>query len=133
MNTRQRRLELLNGSRRFFLVFFWPCQGSGFDRGKAMNAIVTPIKSETLVVIGNGMVGHHCVEQLIERGALAHYHVHVFGEERQRAYDRVHLSEYFGGRDAESLALGDADLYARHGVQLHLGVQVLEIDREHKE
>jgi nitrite reductase (NADH) large subunit len=98
-----------------------------------MNAIVTPIKSETLVVIGNGMVGHHCVEQLIEHGAFAHYHVHVFGEERQRAYDRVHLSEYFGGRDAESLALGAADLYARHGVHLHLGVQVLEIDRERKE
>lgn len=98
-----------------------------------MNAIVTPIKSETLVVIGNGMVGHHCVEQMIEHGALAHYHVHVFGEERQRAYDRVHLSEYFGGRDAESLALGEGDLYARHGVHLHLGVQVLEIDRERKE
>ena len=98
-----------------------------------MNAIVTPIKSETLIVIGNGMVGHHCVEQLIEQGALAQYHVHVFGEERQRAYDRVHLSEYFGGRDAESLALGEADLYARHDVQLHLGVQVLEIDRERKE
>ena len=98
-----------------------------------MNATATPIKSETLVVIGNGMVGHHCVEQLIEHGALAHYHVHVFGEERQRAYDRVHLSEYFGGRDAESLALGEADLYARHGVQLHLGVQVLDIDRERKE
>jgi len=79
------------------------------------------------------MVGHHCVEQLIEHGALAHYHVHVFGEERQRAYDRVHLSEYFGGRDAESLALGEADLYARHGVHLHLGVQVLDIDRERKE
>ena len=98
-----------------------------------MNAIVTPIKSETLIVIGNGMVGHHCVEQLIEQGALAQYHVHVFGEERQRAYDRVHLSEYFGGRDAESLALGEADLYARHDVQLHLGVQVLEIDRERKD
>lgn len=98
-----------------------------------MNATATPTKSEILVVIGNGMVGHHCVEQLIEHGALAHYHVHVFGEERQRAYDRVHLSEYFGGRDAESLALGEADLYARHGVQLHLGVQVLDIDRERKE
>ena len=98
-----------------------------------MNSIVTPIKSETLVIIGNGMVGHHCVEQLIERGALAHYDVHVFGEERQRAYDRVHLSEYFGGRDAESLALCEADLYTLHGVHLHLGVQVLEIDRQNRE
>ena len=69
-----------------------------------MNAFVAPIKKETLIIIGNGMVGHHCIEQLVEQGALAHYQVHVFGEERQRAYDRVHLSEYFGGRDAESLA-----------------------------
>ncbi|SFP89886.1 nitrite reductase large subunit NirB [Pseudomonas borbori] len=98
-----------------------------------MNSLVTPIKRDTLIVIGNGMVGHHCVEQLIEQGALDQYEVHVFGEERQRAYDRVHLSEYFGGRDAESLALGEPDLYVRHGVQLHLGVQVLEIDRENKQ
>ncbi|MDA7087332.1 nitrite reductase large subunit NirB [Pseudomonas sp. SA3-5] len=98
-----------------------------------MNSLDTPIKRETLIVIGNGMVGHHCVEQLIEQGALTRYDVQVFGEERQRAYDRVHLSEYFGGRDAESLALGEPDLYARHGVQLHLGVQVLEIDRENKQ
>lgn len=98
-----------------------------------MNAIVTPIKSEILVVIGNGMVGHHCVEQLIERGALARYQVHVYGEERQRAYDRVHLSEYFAGKDAEALALGDAGLYGRHGVHLHLGEAVREIDRERRE
>nr|WP_298116579.1 nitrite reductase large subunit NirB [uncultured Pseudomonas sp.] len=98
-----------------------------------MNSLVTPIKRETLIVIGNGMVGHHCVEQLIEQGALERYQVHVFGEERQRAYDRVHLSEYFGGRDAESLALGEPDLYSRHGVHLHLGAQVLEIDRARKE
>ncbi|MBV2135063.1 nitrite reductase large subunit NirB [Pseudomonas sp. MAP12] len=98
-----------------------------------MNSIVTPIPRETLIIIGNGMVGHHCIEQLIERGALTRYAVHVFGEEAQRAYDRVHLSEYFGGRDAESLALCAADYYADHGVQAHLGVQVLEIDRERQE
>lgn len=98
-----------------------------------MNSKVTPIKNETLVIIGNGMVGHHCVEQLTEQGALAQYQVHVFGEERQRAYDRVHLSEYFGGRDAESLAMCEADFYAQHGVHMHLGVAVLEIDRERKE
>ncbi|HAV88421.1 MAG TPA: nitrite reductase (NAD(P)H), partial [Pseudomonas sp.] len=98
-----------------------------------MNSIVTPIKRETLIIVGNGMVGHHCVEQLVERGALGRYQVHVYGEERQRAYDRVHLSEYFGGRDAESLAMCEADYYTSHGVQTHLGVQVLEIDRERRE
>ena len=97
-----------------------------------MSSTVTPLKHETLVIVGNGMVGHHCIEQLIEQDALARYDVHVFGEERQRAYDRVHLSEYFGGRDAESLAMCEADYYSRHGVQAHLGEQVLEIDRERK-
>ena len=98
-----------------------------------MNAIVTPILSETVVVIGNGMVGHHCIEQLIARGAQGRCQIHVFGEEHQRAYDRVHLSEYFGGRDANALALCDEDFYAANGVQLHLGVEVLEIDRARQE
>ncbi|WP_166359048.1 nitrite reductase large subunit NirB [Pseudomonas akapageensis] len=98
-----------------------------------MNSIVTIAHRQKLVIVGNGMVGHHCVEQLIERGALAHFEVQVFGEERQRAYDRVHLSEYFSGSDAETLALGDAQLYGMHGVRLHLGEAVLEIDREHRE
>ncbi|MBA1264631.1 nitrite reductase large subunit NirB [Stutzerimonas stutzeri] len=98
-----------------------------------MHASVLPLKSETLVIVGNGMVGHHCVEQLIARDALERYQIHVFGEEHQRAYDRVHLSEYFGGRDADALALCDAGWYADHGVQLHLGVQVLEIDRARQE
>lgn len=95
-----------------------------------MNSIVNIRHRQKLIVIGNGMVGHHCVEQLIERGALRQFDVQVFGEERQRAYDRVHLSEYFSGSDAEQLALGSADLYALHGVQLHLAEAVLEIDRE---
>ncbi|MHB0763719.1 nitrite reductase large subunit NirB [Stutzerimonas sp. NM35] len=98
-----------------------------------MHASVLPLKSETLVIVGNGMVGHHCVEQLIARDALERYQIHVFGEEHQRAYDRVHLSEYFGGRDADALALCDAGWYADHSVQLHLGVQVLEIDRARQE
>jgi nitrite reductase (NADH) large subunit len=72
--------------------------------------------TKNLIVVGNGMVGHHCVEQLIARGALDRYQLHVFSEEPMRAYDRVHLSEYFTGRDAESLALSDAALYHTPGV-----------------
>ncbi|MEG1628689.1 nitrite reductase large subunit NirB [Pseudomonas sp.] len=94
-----------------------------------MNA-ETIVQRQKLIIVGNGMVGHHCVEQLIERNALSRFEVKVFGEERQRAYDRVHLSEYFSGSDAEALALGDASLYADSGVSLHLGETVLEIDRE---
>lgn len=93
----------------------------------------TSVRRETLVIIGNGMVGHHCVARLVEQDALERFEVRVFGEERQRAYDRVHLSEYFGGRDAESLAMCEADFYAKNGVDLHLGEAVIAIDRERKE
>ena len=88
---------------------------------------------QRLIIVGNGMVGHHCVEQLIERGALARFELHVFGEERQRAYDRVHLSEYFAGSCAERLALCGQDYYVANGVQLHLGEAVVAIDRERGE
>ena len=80
-----------------------------------------------IVVIGHGMVGHCFLQALAEPG-LSGAQVTVLCEEPRAAYDRVHLSEYFSGRDAESLAMCDADYYASHGVQLHLGEAVLEID-----
>ncbi|WP_336270526.1 nitrite reductase large subunit NirB [Vreelandella arctica] len=88
---------------------------------------------EQLIIIGNGMVGHHLVEQLVDNGALERYQVTVFGEERHRAYDRVHLSEYFSGRDADSLALCEADYYDVSGVELRSGEAVIEIDRNAQE
>ncbi|MFC3281993.1 nitrite reductase large subunit NirB [Litchfieldella rifensis] len=83
-----------------------------------------------LIIIGNGMVGHHLVEQLVESGATGSYRITVFGEERHPAYDRVHLSEYFAGRDAASLALSTADYYAEHGIELCLHEAVTGIDRD---
>lgn len=44
-----------------------------------MSSTVTPLTHKKLVIVGNGMVGHHCIEQLIERGALSRYELHVFG------------------------------------------------------
>ncbi|NDL71206.1 nitrite reductase large subunit NirB [Vreelandella alkaliphila] len=89
--------------------------------------MATPTK---LIIIGNGMVGHHLAEQLVESGALERFEVTIFGEERHRAYDRVHLSEYFSGRDADSLALCEADYYTNHGITLRSGEAVTRIDRE---
>ncbi|WP_328716394.1 nitrite reductase large subunit NirB [Halomonas elongata] len=88
---------------------------------------------QDLIIVGNGMVGHHLVEQLVERDAHRHYRIRVFGEERHLAYDRVHLSEYFSGRDADDLALSTADYYAEHGIELHLHEAVTEIDRDARE
>jgi nitrite reductase (NADH) large subunit len=80
-----------------------------------------------VLVIGNGMVGHRFVEEAIDRG-LHERGMVVVGEERQRAYDRVHLSAVFDGRDAASLTLGDDDLYRQPGVELVLGDPVVDLD-----
>ena len=98
-----------------------------------MNSTDATTDKQRLIVVGNGMVGHNCIEQLLAGNALAQYRIEVFGEEAQRAYDRVHLSEYFGGRDAESLAMSAASLYEAEGLTLHLGCPVLGIDREARE
>nr|WP_289108634.1 nitrite reductase large subunit NirB [uncultured Halomonas sp.] len=95
-----------------------------------MSTPTTSSNKQKLIIVGNGMVGHHFAEQLVESGALAGFEVTMFGEERHRAYDRVHLSEYFSGRDAESLALCNADYYHTHGIQLRSGEAVTAIDRE---
>jgi nitrite reductase (NADH) large subunit len=83
----------------------------------------------TLVVIGNGMVGHRFIERMCEHDRKGEWQLVCFGEEFRPAYDRVHLSEFFAGRSAADLQLADPDWYRDHGVALHLGEQVLEIDR----
>ncbi|MFN2361050.1 MAG: hypothetical protein ABR522_08245 [Marinobacter sp.] len=47
------------------------------------------MKMKTLIVIGNGMVGHHFLEQFTASKAAAGYRILVFGEEKLLAYDRV--------------------------------------------
>ncbi|MDA2943270.1 nitrite reductase large subunit NirB [Enterobacter cloacae] len=90
------------------------------------NAMTKP----TLVVVGHGMVGHHFLEDCVNRNLHQQYQIVVFGEERYAAYDRVHLSEYFGGRSAESLSLVEGDFFARHGIELRLSQQIVAIDRD---
>lgn len=85
---------------------------------------------QKLLVIGNGMVGHHMVEQLLQHDAgLA---ITVIGAEVRPAYDRVHLSEYFAGRGAEDLALVTEEEYRRRGVETVYGDAVVSINRQDK-
>ncbi|MBL3558489.1 MULTISPECIES: nitrite reductase large subunit NirB [Marinobacter] len=87
------------------------------------------MSKKTLIVIGNGMVGHHFLEQLVATPAAADFDIKVFGEEKLLAYDRVHLSEYFGGSTHADLAMGTADWYGENNIDLRLGEQVTAIDR----
>jgi nitrite reductase (NADH) large subunit len=81
-----------------------------------------------LIVVGNGMVGHRFVEAAVERGLLATHRIVVVGEERRRAYDRVHLSTLFDGAGADDLLLGDGRIYETNGVELITGDPVVALD-----
>jgi len=84
---------------------------------------------KTVVVIGNGMVGHRFCERLAGYDPSLGFHMVTFCEERRPAYDRVNLSKYFERRDAEHLKLACATWYAENGITLHLGDRASAIDR----
>ncbi|MBF8269883.1 MAG: nitrite reductase ((P)H), large subunit [Gammaproteobacteria bacterium] len=90
------------------------------------------MKKETLVVIGNGMVGQNFLEALLVRDTAQRYDIIVFGEESRPAYDRVHLSEFFTGKSAADLALATPDFFIRSGITLYAGNRVTFIDRQNK-
>ncbi|RTZ18306.1 nitrite reductase large subunit [Vibrio aquaticus] len=87
---------------------------------------------EHIVIVGNGMVGHHLVAQLVERGAHLEKRITVIGEERFIAYDRVQLSSLFSGNSHQDLMLSSEEWYARHGIELMLGCEVTQIDKDSK-
>src|SRR6185312_978231 len=84
----------------------------------------------TIIVVGNGMVGYKFCEKLAARSSS--YNIIVFGEEPRRAYDRVHLSEYFAGKSAEDLSLSSGSWYADNDITLHLDDPIQEINRTTK-
>lgn len=86
-----------------------------------------------LVVVGNGMVGHRFIEELIERAYPGRYEITVFGAEPRPAYDRVHLSSYFSHHTSEDLSLVKPGFYDKHGIRLLLGEAVKKIDRTTRE
>ncbi|WP_439663397.1 nitrite reductase large subunit NirB [Lentzea sp. HUAS TT2] len=76
--------------------------------------------TQTLVVIGNGMVGHRLVEVLRD----SPWRIVVFGEESRPAYDRVALSSYVDSWDSADLELPELT-----GCELRLGEKAVSVDR----
>ncbi len=87
----------------------------------------------TVVVIGNGMVGHRFCERLVACEAPPRHRLVVIGEEPREAYDRVHLTRYFTDRAPDKLRLGAPGWYAAQGIELHLATRAARIDRAARE
>lgn len=95
-----------------------------------MNRDNQEVEKTKVVVIGNGMVGHHFVEQLVELGAKEkNIEITVLSAESRLAYDRVHLSEYFSGKSAEDLAMTNDKIYQAWQVNFAVNAKVTNIDK----
>ena len=91
---------------------------------------MTSSSQQRIVIVGNGMVGHHFVEQLIN--SQHDCHITVLSGEGRLAYDRVYLSSYFAGKTAEDLAMTTPETYQEWGVDARVNARVSDIDRTAK-
>lgn len=84
---------------------------------------------EKLVLVGNGMAGVRTLEELLKTTPEM-YDITVFGAEPYGNYNRILLSPVLSGEKAfNDIVLNDDAWYESHGVTLHKGREVTQIDR----
>ena len=85
------------------------------------------MSKQTIVIVGNGMVGHKFIDTLLTAHDASSLNIVTFAEESRLAYDRVQLSAYFSGSTADDLMLTSEDYYRENGVNYVLNDAVVEI------
>src|SRR2546428_2187652 len=80
-----------------------------------------------LVVIGNGMAGVACVEQVLKHAPK--FEVTIFGDETHVNYNRILLSSVLAGeRSADDITINSLEWYQQNNIGLRLGVRVTDVD-----
>lgn len=82
-----------------------------------------------LVIVGNGMAPGRMLEHLFDLTDA--YRVTIFNAEPRVNYDRIQLSPVLSGEKSfAEIVIHDEAWYDAHGISLHRGERVVEIDRE---
>ncbi len=82
---------------------------------------------QKLVVVGNGMAGVACVEQILRHSPK--FQITIFGDETHVNYNRILLSSVLAGeKSIDDIVLNGLDWYERNGIDLRLGVRILDVD-----
>jgi nitrite reductase (NADH) large subunit len=90
------------------------------------------MKKMKLVMVGNGMAGVRTLEELLKITPDL-YDITVFGAEPHPNYNRILLSPVLAGEQTiDEIILNPLSWYAEHGITLHLGKTVTEIDRQRR-
>ncbi len=82
---------------------------------------------EKLVVVGNGMAGVACVEQILRHAPK--FQISIFGDETHVNYNRILLSSVLAGeKSLDDVVLNGLDWYQQNGIDLRLGVRIIDVD-----
>jgi nitrite reductase (NADH) large subunit len=82
-----------------------------------------------LVVVGNGMAGMACLEQILKYAPQ--FEVTVFGDETHVNYNRVMLSSVLAGeKAADDIVINPLEWYQRNGIDLRVGVRIVDVDAD---
>ena len=80
-----------------------------------------------LVVVGNGMAGMACVEQILKYPRQ--FDITVFGDETHVNYNRILLSSVLAGEKAEDdVVIHSPEWYRANDIDLHVGVRIIDVD-----
>src|SRR5262249_3390923 len=84
-----------------------------------------------LVVVGNGMAGVACLEQILKHAPR--FDITVFGDETHVNYNRILLSSVLAGeKSGDDIVLNPLSWYHQHGIALRVGVRITDIDTQSK-
>src|SRR6188474_2333419 len=80
-----------------------------------------------LVVVGNGMAGMACVEQILKYDPQ--FRITVFGDETHVNYNRVMLSSVLAGeKQADEIIINSEEWYRRNEIELRVGVRITDVN-----
>ncbi|NMO95847.1 nitrite reductase large subunit NirB [Paenibacillus lemnae] len=91
------------------------------------------MNKEKLLIIGNGMAGVRCVEEILELDPLR-FDITIVGAEPRPNYNRILLSKVLQGEQGhKDIVLNDWSWYQEHNINLLAGEQVSELNPENRQ
>ena len=80
-----------------------------------------------LIVVGNGMAGIACVEQILKYAPQ--FRITVFGDETHVNYNRIMLSSVLAGENGgDEITLHPLEWYRNNRIDLRLGIRITGVD-----
>ncbi len=85
-----------------------------------------------LVMIGNGMAGIRCMEEILKHDCDS-YEITIFGDEPHPNYNRIMLSHVLQGKtNIQDIIMNEYSWYEENEITLYTNERVQSIDREEK-